>query len=363
MLIIRHSPLKDRQASLSKPWINDSIFFFSHAFAKADPLQTDHEVTSPFIAPRRRVAPSTRSHRSALAGAASFLAAIAFAASPLRAAPNATLISATSQTDTLHGLFNWLDDRSQYGQDAFPEPFIVDDSALETNESRLDWLHTSANNQRSDLATAEVEKGFGLLTLEVELHFERDTSLEQSADAALQGIGNVDLGARYPLYQFVSGGGQLDITFGAAAEIGVPTNSPVSKNAEIVPKLFADLKLGDYLTIQSIFGYSVLYGGGDEGGLHTFEYGFVFGYTIPHDELALPYVLQFIPVFELSGVTQLNKDDPGHNSLLGNLGFRLNLKAIGRVQPRLGIGYVFSIDKGARADLRRGIITSFVFEY
>jgi hypothetical protein len=258
-----------------------------------------------------------------------------------------------------HGLFNWLDSRSEYGQDAFPEPFIVDDSALETNESRLDWLRTSGGNQRSDLLTAEVEKGFGLLTVEAEFHFERDSS----SDAVAQGLGNVDLGARYPVYQFVSRGGQFDITLGAAAEIGIPTNSPVSKNTEVVPKFFADLKLGDHFTVQSIFGYSILYGSGDQGGLHTFEYGFVFGYTIMHEQVALSHVLQLIPVFELAGETQLNKDDPGHNSLLGNLGFRLNLKTIGRVQPRLGVGYVFPIDKGARADVRRGLITSFVFEY
>jgi hypothetical protein len=296
-------------------------------------------------------------------GVAAFLFAMASAAPPLQAAPSATLISAASQADTRHGLFNWLDDRSQYGQDAFPEPFIVDDSALETNESRLDWLHTSGTGRRNDLATAEVEKGFGLLTLEVELHFERATSFGQGADAALQGVGNIDFGARYPIRQFVSRDGRFDLTTGVATEIGIPTNSPVSKNAEVVPKLFTDLKLGDHFTIQSIFGYSMLYGGGNDGGLHTFEYGFVFGYTIPHDELALPHVLQFIPVFELSGETQLNKDDPGHNSLLGNLGFRLNLKSIGRVQPRLGFGYVFPIDQGARTDLRQGIIASFVFEY
>jgi hypothetical protein len=97
--------------------------------------------------------------------------------------------------------------------------------------------------------------------------------------------------------------------------------------------------------------------------LQTFEYGFVFGYTIPHQQLPLPGVQQLIPVFELSGETQLNKDDPGHNSLVGNAAFRVNLKAIGRVQPRLGLGYVFPIDKNAREDVHDGIFTSLVFEY
>jgi hypothetical protein len=276
---------------------------------------------------------------------------------------------AVSSDGTRYGLFDWLDHRSAYGQGAFPEPFLVDDSDLEVNEARFDWLHTKSESGQSDLVTGEVEKGFGLLTLEVEVPFERDTSFGvdpttgQGANSTVQGMSNVDLGARYPFYQFVSSGGLLDATFGAAIEVGIPTNSPVSKNTEVVPKVFADLKLGDHFTLQSILGYSMLYGGGDEGGLHTFEYGFVLGYTIPHEQLPLVYVQQFIPVFELSGETELNKDNPGHNSLLGNLGFRLNLKTMGQVQPRLGLGFIFPVDQGAREDVHQGIVTSLIFEY
>jgi hypothetical protein len=209
-----------------------------------------------------------------------------------------------------------------------------------------------------DEVSAEWEKGFGLMTVEVELHYERDTS----AGETIEGIGNIDLGARYPLYQFVSRSGLVDSTFGAAIEVGVPTQSSVSKNTELVPKIFNDLKVGNF-TLPSVFGYSMLFGPGDDGGLQTFEYGFVFGYTIQHQQLPLPGVQQLIPVFELSGETQLNKDDPGHNSLVGNAAFRVNLKAIGRVQPRLGLGYVFPIDKNAREDVHYGIFTSLVFEY
>jgi hypothetical protein len=42
---------------------------------------------------------------------------------------------------TRYGLLDLLDHRSAYGQGAFPEPFLVDDSDLETGEARLDWLH------------------------------------------------------------------------------------------------------------------------------------------------------------------------------------------------------------------------------
>src|SRR5260370_36081631 len=54
--------------------------------------------------------------------------------------------------DTRYGLFNGLDHRSWYNQGNFPEPFLVDDSGLEINKTRLDWLHTVANGQQSDIA-------------------------------------------------------------------------------------------------------------------------------------------------------------------------------------------------------------------
>ena len=262
-----------------------------------------------------------------------------------------------SSTGTRHGLFNWLDSRSEYGQGAFPEPFLVDDSDFEINEARLDWLHTRAGGTTGDVTKAEVEKGFGLVTLELEVPYERDTA----AGATTEGFDNIDLGARCPFYQFVSANGWVDSTFGVAIEVGIPTGSPVSKNTELVPKLFNDLKV-DNFTLQSIIGYSTLFGPGD-GGLQTFEYGFVFGYTIDHQHLPLPGVQQIIPVFELSGETELNKDDPGHNSVLGNAAFRVNLKAIGRVQPRLGLGFVFPMNQNAHTDVHGGVFTSLVFEY
>lgn len=261
---------------------------------------------------------------------------------------------------TRYGLFDGLDHRSSYGQDVFPEPFLVDDSDLEENEVRLDWLHTEANAQQSDTMTAEVEKGFGQLTLEIEVPYERDAAAGQST---AQGIGNIDLGARYPLYEFVAANGVFDATFGTAVEVGIPVNSAVSKNTEFVPKVFNDLRVGDHFTLQSIFGYSALFGGGDEGGLQTFESGFVFGYTIQHKELPLPGVQQLIPMFELVGDTAMNHENSGQTSLLGNACFRVNLKAVGEVQPRLGLGFVFPLNDNARADVHWGIVTSLVFEY
>jgi len=277
-----------------------------------------------------------------------------------RSAPVAVATS-VANADMRYGLFNWLDHRSVYGQDAFPEPFLVDDSALETDEARLDWVYTQSNHNHSDLIKAEIEKGFGLLTLELEIPFEYDSA--SGKNHSQEGFDNVNLGARYPVFQIVSDRKFVDTTFGIAIEVGIPTYSSVSKDAEVVPKIFNDLKVGEHFTLQSIFGYSKLFGSDADGGLAKFEYGFVFGYTIPHEQLPLPHVLQFTPIFELIGETELNKTAPGHNSLIGNAGFRVNLKAIGQVQPRLGLGYVFPIDNGGREDMHWGVITSLVFEY
>jgi hypothetical protein len=230
---------------------------------------------------------------------------------------------------------------------------------LEVNEARLDWLHSKANGQHSDIVSAEVEKGFGLLTLELKVPFERSVSAGDVSD----GIANISIGARHPVYQYVSGNGIVDSTFGVGVEVGIPVNSSVSRNTELAPKVFDDLKIGDHLTLQSIFGYSALFGGGENGGSQTFEYGFVLGYTIQHPELPLPNVLQFIPMFELYGETELNKQERGHNSILGDLGFRANLRAIGPLQPRLGFAFVFPMNRDARDDLDWGIVTSLAFEY
>jgi hypothetical protein len=274
-------------------------------------------------------------------------------------ADSPTLGPASDQVGTRYGPFGWLDKRSQYGQGSFPEPFIVDDSDLEINEARLDWLHTKIGAQHSDIVTGEIEKGFGPVTLEIEVPYERDLA----GGVRTEGFNNIDLGIRTPVFQYVSADDFIDSTFGIAFEAGVPTHSTLSKNAELVPKIFNDLRLGDHFTMQSIFGYSMLLGPGDDGGLQTFEYGFVFGYSIPHKELPLPDILQLIPMFELSGETGLDKGSRGDTTLEGNVGLRANLKPIGNIQPRVGVGYVFPIDKGARQDLHWGVITSLVFEY
>jgi hypothetical protein len=289
--------------------------------------------------------------------AAAFIQATARADEQM--APPVTPTASTVTPGTRYGLFNGLDHTSWYNQGNFPEPFLVDDSGLEINETRLDWLHTAANNQRNDIASVEVEKGFGLLTVELRVPFERDATPGQ----VTQGIGNIELGARHPFYQFVSANGFFDTTVGAAMEAGFPVDSAVSKNTELVPKIFNDLRVGENFTVQSLFGYSTLLGSGADSGLQTLEYGFVFGYSIDHRRLRLPGIQQLIPMFELKGEAPVNHVAAGQNSLLGNAAVRVNLNTLGRVQPRLGLGFVFPMNSNAREAVHWGIFTSLVFEY
>src|SRR5208283_1360640 len=74
---------------------------------------------------------------------------------PVLPSPSAESSVTTSSSGTRYGLFDWLDSRSEYGQGVFPEPFLVDDSDLEVNEARLDWLHMRASGTTGDLVTAE----------------------------------------------------------------------------------------------------------------------------------------------------------------------------------------------------------------
>jgi hypothetical protein len=141
-------------------------------------------------------------------------------------------------------------------------------------------------------------------------------------------------------------------------EAGIPASSAISINAELVPKLFNDLKLGEHFSFQTVLGYSTFFGGGDNGGLQTLEYGVAFSYAIPHAEMPLPGVKQITPMAELSGETALNKADDGQNSLLGSLGFRLDFKSLGDVDPSLGLALVLPVDNGARAEVHWGIATS-----
>ena len=272
----------------------------------------------------------------------------------------------TPQPDSRYG-FGLLDRRSIYGAYFFPEPLNADEADVD-NEVRADWLHTEKTGHQADEVRVELEKSFGSLTLEVAPTYESDRVSFFNPDSDMteqqseEGLGNVELGARHPIYQYVSPGGFFDTTFVLGLEVAVPTLSEISRDVEVVPKLFNLTRVGEHFSIQTGLGNSILVGP-DGRGLSTIEYSAVFGYELATDQLPMPGALSITPLFELEGEYTMNQEDAGHNELSGTVGFRINCESIGALQPRIGLGYVFPIDAGAREDFDWGIVTSLVLEY
>lgn len=278
------------------------------------------------------------------------------------AAAGADADDAAPSTNSLtgrYGLFNGLDHSSVYTQEAFPEPFLVEDVAWEDNEVELNWLHTKAGDKQNDTGSIEYQKGIGLLTLEAEIPYVNFVKPGES----IHGLGNIDLGARYPLYQYVSANHIVDASFGAAMEAEIATDSTVSRNGDLQPEIFNDLALGNHFTIQTVLGWETETGGGDNGGEQDFDYGFSLACQIPHAAFPLPGTEQFFPMVEISGERGLNKDEAGMDSVLGDVGFRAQLKAVGDLHPWLGFAWIVPLDNGARNDVHWGFETSLVFEF
>ena len=259
------------------------------------------------------------------------------------------------------GLFNFLDHRSVYCQDkdTFPQPLLVEDTSLEETEFELNYLHTRAGQQRGDVLTGEIQKGIGVATLEVEVPYEWFSDSDDSA----HGVGNIEINARCPVYQYVSPTGWFDTTAGVGMGGGISVNSAVSKNSEIEPIVFNDSKFGDHFTVQTVLGYDRTLGSGDDGGSEDFEYGLAFAYTITRDQLRIPGVEKISPLLELDGELGLNQDEAGQNNLLGSAGFRADFRPIGDVNSSFGLGYVFPITSVARDEVHWGIVTSFTVEF
>ena len=272
-----------------------------------------------------------------------------------------------SETLSSRYMLNLLDHRSRYGEYWFPEPLRGPEMDVD-RELRIDWFHSEKKGLQQDQVKAEVEYNINLLTLELEIPYERfsESSFDpltgrghrQTAD----GVDSIELSARHPVYQYVSADGFFDYTLAAAFEIAIPSGSKISKDTELVPQLFQLVRLGEHFSLQASVGYSALIGPRD-GGASALEYNVVLGYNIEHEDLPLPGILRAIPIFELNGEWGLSREGAGQNALFGTAGVRLNFRPIGQAQPRIGIGYVFPIDRGARDELRWGIVTSLVFEF
>jgi hypothetical protein len=259
-----------------------------------------------------------------------------------------------------------LDRRSIYGKYWFPEPLLNPEMDVD-REVRLDYFHSERGHFVAHELNFELEYSFGLLTLEAELPYvnEREIIVDDATGAVTrertEGLGNVELAARHPVFQYVGADGQFDYTAAVALEVAIPTRTQISKDTELVPQLFQLVRFGEHASAQASVGYSFLIGP-EEGGAQTLEYGLTLGYSFERDEVGLPGVNRITPLVELSGERGMNRGANGDSVLLGVVGGRIDLRNIGAAQPRLGVGYVFPIDDGAREELDWGIITSIVFE-
>ena len=266
-------------------------------------------------------------------------------------------------------MFGTLNPRSKYYSDWFPEPFRVEDTTID-NELRFDWEHDEGHGSTGDFLTAEVQKSVGILTFEIQAPYimttgggvNDDDPGDASRSHRTQGFGTIELGARVPLFQYVSKSGFLDNSIGFNLEVGVPTNTAVGKNAEITPGVFDDLAIGDHFSVQSLFSISHTYGT-VSAGRDSFQYGLAFAYAIEDEDFSIPHVERLIPSVELVGNTVLDGKLGGSNALTGTAGGRAEFKPIGKLQPTFGVGYIFPIDRGGREQLRWGIISSLVLEF
>lgn len=272
-----------------------------------------------------------------------------------------------TETDSHYGWFGLLDHRSTYGQYWFVEPLRAPEMDVD-REVRVDWFHAEKRGTQADTVNTEIEYNFNLLTVEVEAPYERETvgsfdsTLGRTRRERSEGVGNIEIAARHPVFQFVSGDGRFDYTLAGAMEVAIPSGSRISKDTEFVPQVFQLLRVADHLSVEASAGFSML-AGPVEGGSNTLEYNLVLGYNLEHKDLPMPGVLRTIPIFELNGTTGLSRADVGVNRLFGTAGVRLNFESIGPAQPRIGLGYVFPIDQGGRDEMRWGVVTSLVFEF
>lgn len=263
-------------------------------------------------------------------------------------------------TDGVHyGLFDLLDHRSAYSKDAFPEPFIVNDMALEDTEFEFNWGHSHGRGRHSDTESVEFQKGIGLLTLEVELPYQQFVTPHSRVD----GAGPMELGLRYPLLQYVSPHQMFDNTFGVAFESEIPIQLRVDPNAEVEPELFWCLRLGRRLTAQTVLGYDMTLGPGDNGGERADDLSTSLAYDIHHSELPIPYVQEFYPMVEFSDELGLNKDERGQHNFQGAAGFRAKFIPIGEMTSSFGVAYVFPLDEAARKEVHSGFILSVIFDF
>lgn len=286
---------------------------------------------------------------------------LVFSAAVLLGSVASVSFGQATQESTRYGAFNALDSRSVYGKGFFPEPLGVDEGDVE-DEVSLNWTHAERHGEVANEVSVEVEKSFGLLTIEVAGAYGNEVENEDGVRTRSEGIGNVEISARHPVFQYVSPNEAFDYTLVFSLEVALPTNTEISHDGEIVPVLQQLIRIGDHFSLQLATGYSTIVGP-DDSGKETFEYSATAGWNIDEKDVPLPkFINRVTPLVELTGERALNLGD--HSNLVeATIGVRVNFDAIGPLSPHLGVGYIIPLNDTARDEFRWGVITSFVFEY
>ncbi|HEY1628984.1 MAG TPA: hypothetical protein VGF52_03940 [Tepidisphaeraceae bacterium] len=255
-----------------------------------------------------------------------------------------------------YGLFNGLDHRSKYATNWFPEP-INSDELDQDQEYRINGFHAEKRGFQDTELSAEIEKSWQLLSIEIEIPYEREVD---DGDRS-EGMGNIEFSARHPLFQYVSPSGFFDYTFGGRFEIGIAPNSEISEDTEVVGAVFQTIGLGNNFSIQMSAGYSTLIGPGDDGGEQNIETTAIFGYNL--DNPGFLHLTRITPEFELDGETAMNHGGDGQTALTGATGLLFAFDSIKWGEPKIQVGYIFPLNDAARQDFDWGITTSLILEF
>ena len=133
--------------------------------------------------------------------------------------PAPVLASNTNSATGRYGLFDALDHRSAYTQEVFPSGFFW---WMIWAWKIMSWslpgcIPTQARRGQTSDRPIPGKRGLA--------DFGSGGALRANCfpGRSINGIGNIQLGARYPLYQAVSANQMIDATFGLAMEGEIPT--------------------------------------------------------------------------------------------------------------------------------------------
>jgi hypothetical protein len=151
----------------------------------------------------------------------------------------------------------------------------------------------------------------------------------------------------------------FDYSAVARLDVGIPTRTPQSTtDVQLTPYLGQLLRIGDNLSLEAWVGPQFTIAPDQT---NILIYGASFGYEIFHKELPVPLTRILTPIFELDGQTPFSSE--GQEALLGACGLDIGMPPVGDATPHFEIGYQFPIDKGARNDLRWGILAQLFLEF